>query len=152
MEGGDGGDAEGQGAVGGGGGERERGGDAGGERAQEGGVDPGEAGGEEARRDRGAVERAVAPPARRGEAAGVVLVEVRQEVGLAAGGEFVHRDQALHGSPVAASTRAMPSRCFTVALASPSNLLPHWSFGLRFPLEKERETRQTGAPNRKVNC
>jgi hypothetical protein len=42
----------------------------------------------------------VAPPARRAEAAGVVLVEVRQEVGLAAAAELVHRHQPLvHGRP-----------------------------------------------------
>lgn len=100
MEGGDGGDDDGDGAAGGGGGEGERGGGAGGEGAEERGVDAREAGGEEARRDRGAVERAVAPPARRAEAAGVVLVEVRQEVGLAAAAELVHRHQPLvHGRP-----------------------------------------------------
>lgn len=41
----------------------------------------------------------MAPSARRAETTGVVLVEVRQEVGLAAAGELVHRYQALlHGS------------------------------------------------------
>lgn len=101
VEGGDGGDEEGDGAGGGGAGEGEGGGGAWGEGAEEGGVDPREAGGEEARRDGGAVERAVAPPARRAEAAGVVLVEVRQEVGLAAAAELVHGHQPfVHGSPM----------------------------------------------------
>ena len=99
VERGDGGDADGEGLAGG------RGKGDGGrgtwsERADEGGVDSGEAAGEEARRGRGAVERAMAPPARRAETTGVVLVEVRQEVRLAAAGELVHRYQALlHGSP-----------------------------------------------------
>jgi hypothetical protein len=103
VERGDGGDADGEGALRGGGGEGEGegGGGAGDERAEEGGVDSGEAGGEKAGGGRGAVERAVAPPARRAEAAGVVLVEVRQEVGLAAAAELVHRHQPfLHGSPL----------------------------------------------------
>jgi hypothetical protein len=100
VERGDGGDADGEGALRGGGGEGEGCGGAGAERAEEGGVDSGEAGGEKAGGGRGAVERAVAPPARRAEAAGVVLVEVRQEVGLAAAAELVHRHQPfLHGSP-----------------------------------------------------
>ena len=78
MDDGDGGDVEEDGVPGDGGGEREGGGGAGGDGAEEGGVDPREAGGEQARRDGGAVERAVAPPGLRVEADGVVLVEVRR--------------------------------------------------------------------------
>lgn len=117
VEGGDGGDEKGDGAAGDWGGERQGGGGAGRDGPEKGDVDPREAGGEEPRRDGGAVERAVAPPAHGVEAAGVVLVEVRQEVGLAAAAELIHGHHSfVHGSPVASRQCA----------AAASRLLRFW--------------------------
>lgn len=60
------------------------------------GIEPGKLGGEEARGDRGAEEWAAAPL--RGEAPGVVGVEVGEEVRLALLAPPIDRDQALlHG-------------------------------------------------------
>jgi hypothetical protein len=94
----------------------------------------------------------VAPPAGRGEAAGVVLVEVRQEVGLAASAEPVHRHQALlHGSPPPASPNGdaelmlpqfpSPRR----PLASASGCCAATLEFLAFALKREEGKKRTGA-------